>query len=151
MAYTITLFVRTSESVAQRAAGFLIDELVQRDPSVAATAIGDGVGWASFELVTNTDLRCQVSAFERDLFDTDLPIWPLAMTLNTRPDSVRDKIAWGLENGGPPSLNHCDGCIELTLVGHLQDWDLIELICDVASERWNAVVCDEIDGFRRGE
>jgi hypothetical protein len=95
VAYTITLFVRTSEPVAQRAGEYLVSQVVQRNQGVTATATGDGVGWASFELVTDHDLRSQVSVFERDLIDTELPIWPLSMTLTTRTDSVKDQIAWG--------------------------------------------------------
>jgi hypothetical protein len=148
LAYTITLFVRTSEPVAQRAAGDLVGQVVQREPGVSVVPQGDGVGWASYELSTARDLRGQVSDFERDLLPPDLRVWPVAFTVHTGPATVKERVARGLRNGGPAALGRCDGFVELVLVGHLQDWELVEVICAVARERWEAVVGDDHDGFR---
>ena len=151
MAYTITLFVRTSEPVAQRAAEDLVSQLSQRDPSMTAVPSGDGVGWASYELVTGRDLHARMTGFERDLLPREPVAWPLSLTVDTRPDSVKRQIAWGLQNGGPLSLDSCDGIVEVTLVGDLHDWDLVELLFDLATERWDAIICDDHDGFGLGQ
>jgi hypothetical protein len=151
VAYTISLFVRMSEPVAQRAAEDLVRQLIQRDPGVNGVPTGDGVGWASYQLITGRDLHAQVSDFERDLLPPEPRFWPLSVTVNTRPDSVKRQIVWGLENGGPLSLDRCDGLVEMTLVGDLHDWDLVELVCNVATERWNAIICDDHDGFKLGQ
>jgi hypothetical protein len=151
VAYTITLFVRTSEPVAQRAAEDLVSQLARRDPRVTGVPSGDGVGWASYELITDRDLHAQLSDFERDLLPPESRVGPISVTVTTRPDSVTRQVAWGLENGGPASLDNCDGFVEMTLVGDLHDWDLVELICNVATERWNAIICDDHDGFKLGQ
>lgn len=151
MAYEITLFVRTSEPVAQRAAEDLVSRVARRDSSVTGVPTGDGVGWSSYELTTGRDLATHLSEFDRDLLPPELGAQSLSVTVTTRPDSVKDQIAWGLENGGPSSLARCDGFVNLTLVGYVHDWDLVELVCDVATERWDAVMFDDHDGFDLGQ
>jgi hypothetical protein len=151
VAYQITLFVRTSEPVAQRVAGELVSRVAQRNPSVTGVPTGDGVGWSSYDLTTGRDGAAQLSEFERDLLPPELGVQSLSVAVTTRPDSVKDQIAWGLENGGPPSLAGCDGFVTLTLVGYVHDWDLVELVCDVATERWDAIMCDDHDGFDLGQ
>lgn len=148
MAFIIMLFVRTSEPVAQRAIQQLIDQVVQRAPAATAIPDGDGLGWASYELSTGRDLRAELSDFERDLLPPDARRWPVSVEVNTRSDLMKDQIAWGLQNGGPPSLERCDGLVNITLSGHLVDWDLVQLVCDVATEMWDAIVYDEHDGFQ---
>jgi hypothetical protein len=147
VAYSITLFVRTSEPVAHRAAQQLVNEIVQRDPAVTATADGDGVGWISYDLTTDRDLRIDQDDLIGDLLSRDPASGSVSMEVNTRPDLVKSQIEWGLRNGGPPSLTDCDGLIEITLVGDLIDWNLVELVCDVVRERWHAIMHDEHDGF----
>jgi hypothetical protein len=147
VASTIMLFVRTSEPVAQRAIQQLIDQVVQREPIATAMPDGDGVGWASYELSTERDLRADLSDFERDLLQPDPRSSPISVEVNTRPDLMKEQIAWGLQNGGPPPLERCDGLINITLSGHLVDWDLVQLICDIATEMWDAIVYDEHEGF----
>jgi hypothetical protein len=151
VAYEITLFVRTSEPVAQRAAEDLVSRLAQRDSSVTGVPTGDGVGWSAYDLSTGRNVAAQLSEFERDLLPPELGSQSLSVTVTTRPDTVKDQIAWGLENGGPSSLASCDGFVRLTLVGYLHDWELVELVCDVATERWAAIRCDGYDGFDLGQ
>jgi hypothetical protein len=147
VASTIMLFVHTSEPVAQRAIQQLIDQVVQREPTATAKPDGDGVGWATYELSTGRDLRAELSDFERDLLPPDPRSWPVSVEVNTRPDLMKEQIAWGQQNGGPPSLERCDGLVSITLSGNLVDWDLVELICDVATEMWDALVYDDHEGF----
>ncbi len=121
MAYTITLFVHTSEPVAHQAARQLVDELERRDPAVTATPVNDGVGWISYDLSTDRDLRDDLDDLIRDLLPPDPQDGSVSIEVNTRPDVVKRQIEWGLQNGGPPSLTACDGLVEIILTGGLID------------------------------
>ena len=105
------------------------------------------MGWASYEVSTGRDLGAELSDFERDLLPPDPRSWPISIEVNTQPDLMTEQIAWGRQNGGPPSLERCDGLVAIALSGRLVDWDLVQLICDVATELWDAIAYDEHEGF----
>ncbi|PWU60068.1 hypothetical protein DLE60_13115 [Micromonospora globispora] len=147
MAEVSTLFLRSGEPVAQRLLDELVAELRVRYPVVAATPVGDGVGWASCELSSDRDVAGEARARYPTAVAVDEQTTPVALRVVTRPDTVKDAVNHGLAQGGPVDLTLCDTLAEITTSGYLLDWAIVRTIHRLTSDRWAAILYTAQAGF----
>jgi len=147
LAYTIRMFAQSGEPVAQRAILQLIEATVSLDPAITATPYNDSVGWAAYEVSALRVPAEEPDDLLRDLLPADASSSPVLLQLNTRPDTVKLQVDWGLRNGGPAAVASSDTLIELILSGYLTDWATVRSIRQTATRLWHAVLYDDGSGF----
>ena len=147
MAYRIQLFARSGEPVAQRAALRLVEESIRLDPAISAKAGDDGVGWAAWELAATRAPAEEPDDLLGDLLPPEARGAIVHLGLSTRPEAVKDQVAWALEVGGPDSVAAADTLIEITLSGPPTDWATVHALGRAAIDLWGAVIYDEDTGF----
>jgi hypothetical protein len=142
------LFARVGDPVAQHVLRSLVAGVSRRCPEAVVTSSGDGVGWAVCDVSSGAAFRRgQRTASSGDDPEGLVRGWPITVNVNTRPDAVRDAVAWGRDSGGPDELVDCDAVLEMILVGGPTDWRAVRAICESMAELGPVVLHDEVSGF----
>lgn len=142
VAYLLQLFGRCGEPVVQRAAPALLEAASRLDPELLAVHEHDGIALAEYEVFSRRDGDVET----REGQSGSRPVVCVAVSTGQRPT---DMIHY-LQLGGPAKLAHCDVRIDLTLTGGRfteATWAVVRAICRAAVDLWDAVLCDEMDGF----
>jgi hypothetical protein len=142
MAYLLQLFGRSGEPVVQRAAPVLLEAASRLDPDLFAIHEHDGVGTAGYEVFSRRDRDGDA----RVATSWSGPGIDLSIFTGLKPADMSRYIS----QGGPAQLAQCDTQISLTLAGGpLTDatWTTVRAVCRAATDLWDAVLCDEVDGF----
>lgn len=142
MAYALQLFGRSGEPVVQRAAPALLEAASHLDPDLIAVHEHDGVAITEYEVFSRRDRDAAIPTPRTG----SSPMVCLAISTGHKP---ADMTAY-IDRGGPAKLAYCDTRIDLILTGgQFTDatWTVVRVICRAATDLWDAVLSDEIDGF----
>ena len=152
MGFYMHLFGTAEEPVKQHARARFIEEILNRDSLASAILVGDGVGWAAFDLTSERDPRLEMNALLLELAAPDLSAaHSLSIEVVTRHDLVAEMRTSYQETPGAPDLSSCDLYVSMRLVGGVTDWQLVEAVCAAAADLWSAVLHADGSGFHVGD
>ena len=145
------LFGTAEEPVAQHARARFIEEILNRDSLARALLVGDGVGWAAFDLTSERDPRQEMHTLLLELAAPDLSAaHSLSIEVVTRRDLVAEMTTSYQAMPGAPDLSSCDLYVSMRLDGGVTDWHLVEAVCASAADLWSAVLHADGSGFDGG-